>query len=66
MSAKIEFISAWVVGLVAILTKQDLLIYAAIGYNIIAGIKSAPGAYTNIVSFKNYIYARMVKKTDKD
>jgi hypothetical protein len=66
MSAKIEFISALVVGLIAIVTKHDLLIYVAIGYNIIAGIKSAPGAYKNIVSFKNYIYARMVKKTDKN
>jgi hypothetical protein len=66
MSAKIEFISAWVVGLIAFVTKHDLLIYAAIVYNILAGIKSAPGAYKNIVSFKNYIYARMVKKTDKN
>ncbi len=65
MSAKIEFISAWVVGLIAFVTKHDLLIYVAIGYNILAGIKSAPGAYKNIVSLKNYIYARMVKKTDK-
>ena len=66
MSAKIEFISAWVVGLIAFVTKHDLLIYVAIGYNIIAGIKSAPGAYKNIVSLKNYIYARMVKKTNED
>jgi hypothetical protein len=66
MSAKIEFISAWVVGFIAFVTKHDLLIYVAIGYNILAGIKSAPGAYKNIVSFKNYIYARMVKKTDKN
>jgi hypothetical protein len=66
MSAKIEFISAWVVGLIAFVTKHDLLIYVAIIYNIIAGIKSAPGAYKNIISFKNYIYARMVKKTDKN
>jgi len=66
MSAKIEFISAWVVGLIAFVTKHDLLIYAAIVYNILAGIKSAPGAYKNIVSFKNYIYARMVKKADKN
>jgi hypothetical protein len=65
MSAKIEFISAWVVGLIAFVTKHDLLIYVAIIYNILAGIKSAPGAYRNIVSFKNFIYARMVKKTDK-
>jgi hypothetical protein len=66
MSAKIEFISAWVVGLIAFVTKHDLLIYVAIGYNILAGIKSAPGAYKNIVSFKNFIYARMVKKTDEN
>jgi hypothetical protein len=66
MSAKIEFISAWVVGLIAFVTKHDLLIYVAIGYNILAGIKSAPGAYKNIISLKNYIYARMVKKTDEN
>jgi hypothetical protein len=66
MSAKIEFISAWVVGLIAFVTKHDLLIYVAIGYNILAGIKSAPGAYKNIVSLKNYIYARMVKKTNEN
>jgi hypothetical protein len=66
MSAKIEFISAWVVGLIAFVSKQDLLIYVAIGYNILAGIKSAPAAYKNIVSFKNYIYARMVKKTNEN
>jgi hypothetical protein len=66
MSAKIEFISAWVVGLIAFVTKHDLLIYVAIGYNILAGIKSAPGAYKNIVLLKNYIYARMVKKTDEN
>jgi hypothetical protein len=66
MSAKIEFISAWVVGLIAFVTKHDLLIYAAIVYNILAGIKSAPGAYKNIILFKKYIYARMVKKTDEN
>ena len=64
MSAKIEFISAWVVGLIAFVSKQDLLIYVAIGYNILAGIKSAPAAYKNIISLKNYIHARMVKKVD--
>ncbi len=64
MSAKIEFISAWVVGLIAFVTKQDLLIYVAIGYNILAGIKSAPAAHKNIISLKNYIHARMVKKVD--
>jgi hypothetical protein len=66
MSAKIEFVSAWVVGFIAFVSKQDLLIYVAIGYNILAGIKSAPAAYKNIVSLKNYIYARMVKKTNED
>ena len=66
MSAKIEFISAWVMGLIAFITKHDLLIYAAIGYNLIAAIKSLPGACKSIKEIKNNIYARMVKKTDEN
>lgn len=66
MSAKIEFIGAWVVGLVAFITKHDLLIYAAIGYNLLAAIKSIPGACKTIKQLKNDIYARMVKKTDEN
>jgi hypothetical protein len=66
MSAKIEFIGAWFFGLIAFITKHDLLIYAAIGYNLLAGIKSIPGACKTIKQLKNDIYARMVKKTNEN
>ena len=66
MNAKFEFLSVWVLGLFAMLTKHDVLIYIAIGYNVIATIKNLPGACKNIKEFKNKVYARMVKKTDKD
>jgi hypothetical protein len=62
MNAKFEFLSVWVLGLFAMLTKHDVLIYIAIVYNIIATIKNTPGAYKNIKEFKNKVYARMVKK----
>lgn len=62
MNAKFEFLSVWVLGLFAMLTKHDVLIYIAIVYNIIATIKNIPGAIKNIKEFKNKVYARMVKK----
>jgi hypothetical protein len=62
VNAKFEFLSVWVLGLFAMLTKHDVLIYIAIGYNVIATIKNIPGAYKNIKEFKNKVYARMVKK----
>lgn len=65
MNAKFEFVGAWFFGLIAFITKHDLLIYAAIAYNLLAGIKSIPGACKTIKQLKNSIYARMVKKTDE-
>jgi hypothetical protein len=62
MNAKFEFLTVWVLGLFAMLTKHDVLIYIAIVYNIIATIKNIPGACKNIKEFKNKVYARMVKK----
>jgi hypothetical protein len=62
VNAKFEFLTVWVLGLFAMLTKHDVLIYIAIVYNIIATIKNIPGAIKNIKEFKNKVYARMVKK----
>ena len=66
MSAKFEFISIWVMWLIAFVTKHDVLIYVVIFYNVIATIKNLPGACKNIKEFKNRIYGRMVKKNKQN
>lgn len=66
MSAKFEFISIWVMWVIAFITKHDVLIYVVISYNVIATIKNLPGAYKNIKEFKNKVYARIVKKDQQD
>ncbi len=66
MSAKIEYFFLTVMSIVGFLSKHDTLFIISIIAQILFIIKNLPGAYKNIKYFKNRIYARMVKKTNKD
>ena len=66
MSAKIEYFFLTVMSVVGFLSKHDTLFIISIIAQILFIIKNLPGAYKNIKDFKNRIYARMVKKTDKN
>jgi len=66
MNAKIEIVTIWIMSIIGFLAKHDLLFFVSISVQIIIGIRNIPGACKNIKDLKNRIYARMVKKTDKD
>ena len=66
MSAKIEYFFLTVMSVVGFLSKHDTLFIMSIIAQILFIIKNLPGAYKNIKDFKNRIYARMVKKIDKN
>jgi hypothetical protein len=66
MSAKIEYFFLTVMSIVGFLSKHDTLFIISVIAQILFIIKNLPGAYKNIKDLKNRIYARMVKKTNKD
>lgn len=66
MSAKIEYAFLTIMSIIGFLAKHDLLFIVSLGAQIIFAIKNLPGAINNLKQFKNKVYARMVKKTDKD
>ena len=66
MSAKIEYAFLTIMSIIGFLAKHDLLFIVSLVAQIIFAIKNLPGACKNIKQLKNSIYARMVKKTDKD
>jgi hypothetical protein len=65
MSAKIEYFFLTVMSIVGFLSKHDTLFIISVIAQILFIIKNLPGACKNIKDYKNKIYARMVKKTDK-
>jgi len=66
MSAKIEYFFLTIMSIVGFLSKHDTLFIISVIAQILFIIKNLPGACKNIKDLKNRIYARMVKKTDKD
>lgn len=66
MSTKIEYCFLTVMSIVGFLAKHDILFMLSMFAQVIFTIKNLPGACKNIKEYKNRIYARMVKKTDKD
>jgi hypothetical protein len=66
MSAKIEIVTIWIMSIIGLLAKHDLLFFVSISVQIIIGIRNFPGACQNLKNLKDRIYARMVKKTHKD
>ena len=66
MSAKIEVLTMWSLSIAAFVTQNDTIFVMTVVGNAFWIIKNAPGAIKNIIQFKNKVYARMVKKTDKD
>jgi len=66
MSAKIEYFFLTVMSIVGFLSKHDTLFIISVIAQILFIIKNLPGACKNIKDYKNRIYARMVKKTNKD
>ncbi len=66
MSAKIEYFFLTIMSIVGFLSKHDTLFIISVIAQILFIIKNLPGACKNIKDYKNRIYARMVKKTDKD
>jgi hypothetical protein len=66
MSAKIEFISIWVLSIVTFVTQNNVMFALTVIGNIVWIARNLPGACKNIKEYKNKVYARMVKKTDKD
>ena len=66
MNAKFEYAVLTIMSIIGFLSKHDVLFIISIIAQILFAIKNLPGAYKNIKDFKNRIYARMVKKTDKD
>jgi len=65
MSAKIEYFFLTIMSIVGFLSKHDTLFIISVIAQILFIIKNLPGACKNIKDYKNKIYARMVKKTDK-
>jgi hypothetical protein len=66
MSAKIEVFTMWTLSIAAFVTQNDTIFIMTVIGNTFWILKNAPGAIKNIINFKNKVYARMVKKTDKD
>ena len=66
MSAKIEYFFLTIMSIVGFLSKHDTLFIISVIAQILFIIKNLPGACKNIKEYKNRIYARMVKKTDKN
>lgn len=66
MSAKIEVISIWMLSIIAFVTQNNVMFTLTVIGNMVWIARNLPGACKNIKEYKNRIYARMVKKTDKD
>ena len=66
MSAKFEYALLTIMSIIGFLSKHDLLFSISLIAQVLFAIKNLPGAINNIKQFKNKVYARMVKKTDKD
>lgn len=64
MSAKIELATIWTLSIVTYITQNNIVFMLTVIGHTFWIIKTAPIAFKNIKDFKNYIYARMVKKTD--
>ena len=65
MSAKIELATIWVLSIITYITQNNVVFMLTVIGHTLWIIKSAPVAIKNIKDLKNYIYARMVKKTDE-
>jgi hypothetical protein len=44
MSAKIEFLTVWILSIIGFLAKHDVLFFVSISVQLIIGIKNLPGA----------------------
>jgi hypothetical protein len=66
MSVKFEYAVLTIMSIIGFLSKHDLLFSISLIAQLIFAIKNLPGACYNLKQFKNKVYARMVKKTDKD
>lgn len=66
MSAKIEFISIWMLSIITFVTQNNVMFALTVIGNIVWIARNLPGACKNIKEYKNKVYARVVKKTDKD
>ena len=66
MSVKFEYALLTIMSIIGFLSKHDVLFTISVIAQIIFAIKNLPGACNNLKQFKNKVYARMVKKTDKD
>jgi hypothetical protein len=66
MSVKFEYALLTIMSIIGFLSKHDVLFTISLIAQVIFAIKNLPGAINNIKQFKNKVYARMVKKTDKD
>ena len=64
MSAKIELATIWTLSIVTYITQNNIVFLLTVIGHTFWIIKTAPVAIKNIKDLKNYIYARMVKKTD--
>jgi hypothetical protein len=66
MSVKFEYALLTIMSIIGFLSKHDVLFTISVIAQIIFAIKNLPGACYNLKQFKNKVYARMVKKTNKD
>jgi hypothetical protein len=66
MSVKFEYALLTIMSIIGFLSKHDVLFAISVIAQIIFAIKNLPGACYNLKQFKNKVYARMVKKTNKD
>jgi hypothetical protein len=52
MSAKIEFLTVWILSIVGFLSKHDLLFFISISAQIIIAVRNLPGAIKVVKSIK--------------
>ena len=66
MSVKFEYAFLTIMSIIGFLSKHDVLFTISVIAQMIFAITTVPGAIHNLKQFKYRIYARMVKKTNKD
>jgi hypothetical protein len=66
MSVKFEYAVLTIMSIIGFLSKHDFLFSISVIAQIIFAVKNLPGAVYNIKQLKIKIYARMVKKANKN
>lgn len=65
MKNHVDLVTVWALSIMTYITQNNIIFVLTVIGHIFWIIKTMPVAFKNIKDFKNWIYARMVKKTDK-